>query len=78
MNSDSQLTVMVFFLSGIVKITQLLRCSCCTANSVVKPATTTLNVGKNSFRYVFTPDAGYIPEKDMVMSSYEPIEGTLL
>jgi hypothetical protein len=46
------------------------------ANTVVKPATTTLNVGKNSFRYVFTPDAGYIPEKDMVMSSYEPIEGT--
>ena len=46
------------------------------ANTVVKPATTTLNVGKNSLRYVFTPDAGYIPEKDMVMSSYEPIEGT--
>ncbi len=46
------------------------------ANTVVKPATTTLNVGKNSFKYVFTPDAGYIPEKDMVMSSYEPIEGT--
>ena len=46
------------------------------ANTVVKPATTTLNVGKNTFRYVFTPDADYIPEKDMVMSSYEPIEGT--
>ena len=46
------------------------------ANTVVKPATTKLNVGKNSFRYVFTPDADYIPEKDMVMSSYEPIEGT--
>ena len=46
------------------------------ANTVVKPATTTLNVGKNSFRYVFTPDAGYITEQDMVMSSYEPIEGT--
>ena len=46
------------------------------ANTVVKPATTTLNVGKNTFKYVFTPDADYIPEKDMVMSSYEPIEGT--
>ena len=46
------------------------------ANTAAKPATTTLNVGKNTFSYVFTPNADYIPEKDMVMSSYEAIEGT--
>ena len=46
------------------------------ANTVAKPATTTLNIGKNTFSYVFTPNADYIPEKDMVMSSYEAIEGT--
>ncbi len=46
------------------------------ANTVVKPATITLTPGKNKFTYVFTPNADYIPEKDMVMSSYEPIEGT--
>ena len=46
------------------------------ANTAAKPATTTLNIGKNTFSYVFTPNADYIPEKDMVMSSYEAIEGT--
>ena len=48
------------------------------ANTVVKPATTTLNVGKNSFRYVFTPDAGYIQKRIWLCHHMSQLKAHLL
>ncbi len=45
-----------------------------TANKTVKPATTELVIGKNNFKFVFTPDANYVPGENKVMETYEPIE----
>lgn len=44
------------------------------ANNTVKPATTELSIGKNNYKFVFTPDANYVPGEYQVMESYEPIE----
>ena len=43
-------------------------------NKTVRPATTELVIGKNNFKFVFTPDANYVPGENKVMETYEPIE----